>query len=70
MLHELLDLPDYMEIQRATCSKVHARVSWTSLKSVPVVLVREHDRHFEMREHMRRRAICCRAWRTWWCRSW
>ena len=39
VLHDLLDLPAYMEIRKAVVTKVHARVSWTNLKTIPVQLV-------------------------------
>ncbi len=39
VLQDMLELPEYFCIEKASCSAVHAKVSWTKLKSTPVQLV-------------------------------
>jgi hypothetical protein len=39
VFHEMLDLPSFVAIEKAICSSVTARISWTKLKSQPVRLV-------------------------------
>jgi len=40
VLTDLLALPTWMKITKATCNRVFARIPWTKLKSVPIMLVR------------------------------
>ena len=38
VLTELLELPSWLRLSRATCNRVAVRIQWTKLKSVPIHL--------------------------------
>ncbi len=38
ILTELLELPSWLRLSRATCDRVAVRIQWTKLKSVPIHL--------------------------------
>ena len=38
MLTELLELPSWLRLSKATCNRVSVRIQWTKLKSVPIHL--------------------------------
>ena len=38
LLTELLELPSWLRLSRATCDRVAVRIQWTKLKSVPIHL--------------------------------
>ena len=40
ILTELLELPNWLSLQKAWCNRVSIRIPWTKLKSVPLCLVR------------------------------
>lgn len=39
VLISLLELPNWLSLDRAWCNKVSIRIPWTKLKSVPICLV-------------------------------
>jgi hypothetical protein len=38
VLTDLLELPSWLRLSRATCNRVTLRIQWTKLKSVPIQL--------------------------------
>ena len=40
LLTDLLELPNWLTLQKAWCNRVSIRIPWTKLKSVPICLVR------------------------------
>ena len=38
ILTDLLELPSWLKLSKATCNRVAVRIPWTKLKSVPIVL--------------------------------
>ena len=42
ILTDLLELPNWLTLNRAWCNRVSIRIPWTKLKSVPIVLVRQN----------------------------
>ena len=45
VLTELLELPSWLKLSKATCNRVAVRIQWTKLKSVPIHLSLDEVRH-------------------------
>lgn len=45
VLASLLELPNWLSLDRAWCNRVSIRIPWTKLKSVPICLVSFLDCH-------------------------
>ena len=46
VLTELLELPSWLKLSKATCNRVSVRIQWTKLKSVPIHLSLDEVRQF------------------------
>ena len=46
ILTDLLELPNWLTLNRAWCNRVSIRIPWTKLKSVPIVLVWQNHSYY------------------------